>query len=141
MYSSENVIPKDIEEIIHAHSSVTNVAVVGVPHAKWGESVVAFVQGESSSKSALNEKELKAWLRNDDFAPHKMPDHFFITSEETGLPSGLPVNASGTVLKTGLRQLAQNLVAKGGKLKLRLFRYFTWITEYFREITIILLFH
>jgi mevalonyl-CoA ligase len=73
------------------------VAVVGIPHAKWGESVVAFVQEESSSKSALNEKELKAWLRKHDLAPHKMPDHFFITSEETGLLSGLPVNASGQV--------------------------------------------
>jgi long-chain acyl-CoA synthetase len=63
----------------------------------------------------LNEKELKLWLRKHDLAPHKMPDWFFIASEETGLPLGLPVNASGKVLKTELRQLAQNLVAKKGK--------------------------
>lgn len=88
---------------------------MGVPHAKWGETVVAFVQEESSFKSSLNEKELKLWLRKNDLAPHKMPDDFFFASEEIGLPSGLPVNASGKVLKIELRQLAQKLIAKRGK--------------------------
>ncbi|KKK13972.1 hypothetical protein ARAM_000223 [Aspergillus rambellii] len=113
----ENIVPKDIEEIIATHPAVSNVAVVGVPDPKWGENIATFVQEESGSQGTLAEKELKLWLRKHDLAPHKMPDYFFIASEETGLPFGLPVNASGKVLKTELRLLAQKTVKGKGDRK------------------------
>jgi acyl-CoA synthetase (AMP-forming)/AMP-acid ligase II len=39
----ENVYPSEVENCIGAHSSVKDVAVIGVPDAKWGESVTAIV--------------------------------------------------------------------------------------------------
>jgi acyl-CoA synthetase (AMP-forming)/AMP-acid ligase II len=90
-----------------SHATVANVAVIGIPDVKWGEKVVAFVQQSPHAKEFLTEKDMKLWLRKHDLAPHKMPDHFILTSEETGLPTGLPVNASGKVLKTELRTRAQ----------------------------------
>jgi long-chain acyl-CoA synthetase len=41
-----NVYPSDIEAVLVQHPGVREVAVVGVPSAKWGETAVAFVVGE-----------------------------------------------------------------------------------------------
>ena len=39
----ENVYPSEVEAVLAAHSAVQDVAVVGVPDEKWGESVLAVV--------------------------------------------------------------------------------------------------
>ncbi len=39
-----NVYPGEIEQVIMGHPSIEDCAVVGVPHEKWGEMVVAAVQ-------------------------------------------------------------------------------------------------
>jgi acyl-CoA synthetase (AMP-forming)/AMP-acid ligase II len=38
-----NVYPREIEEVLLRHPTVADAAVVGVPHARWGEEVVAIV--------------------------------------------------------------------------------------------------
>lgn len=38
-----NIFPREIEDIIGEHAAVSQVAVIGVPHAKWGEAVTAVV--------------------------------------------------------------------------------------------------
>lgn len=39
----EHVYPNELEPLIAAHEAVSDVAVIGVPHAKWGEAVMAVV--------------------------------------------------------------------------------------------------
>jgi fatty-acyl-CoA synthase len=38
-----NIYPREIEDIIAEHPAVSQVAVIGVPHPKWGEAVTAIV--------------------------------------------------------------------------------------------------
>jgi fatty-acyl-CoA synthase len=39
-----NVYPKEIEDVICLNPAVAAAAVIGVPDAKWGEMVVAYIQ-------------------------------------------------------------------------------------------------
>lgn len=43
-----NIYPSDLEQVIAAHPDVAEVAVVGVPSARWGETPVAFVAIEGA---------------------------------------------------------------------------------------------
>ncbi|MGD9922131.1 MAG: class I adenylate-forming enzyme family protein [Pseudorhodoplanes sp.] len=38
----ENIYPREVEEALHFHPEVEDVAVIGVPDEKWGEAVKAF---------------------------------------------------------------------------------------------------
>lgn len=44
-----NVYPREVEEALRRHPSVSDVAVVGLPHPRWGEEVVAVVVPRSDS--------------------------------------------------------------------------------------------
>ena len=39
----ENVSSIEVEDVVFGHPAVTEVAVIGVPHEKWGETVKALV--------------------------------------------------------------------------------------------------
>ncbi|WP_286175954.1 AMP-binding protein [Arthrobacter sp. NEB 688] len=66
----ENVSSIEVEDVIFSHPAVTEVAVIGVPDEKWGETIKALVvlaPGES-----LSEAELIAWCK-DKAAGYKAP--------------------------------------------------------------------
>jgi acyl-CoA synthetase (AMP-forming)/AMP-acid ligase II len=108
----ENIIPKDIEDILITHPDVWKAAVIGIKDDKWGEVVGVFLQQSSAQESRLKEKNLKVWMRKHKIAPHKMPDHYFHIGRDEGVPDELPVNGSGKVLKAVLRSVAQEVVSR-----------------------------
>ena len=59
----ENVSSIEVEDVLFAHEQVTEVAVIGVPDEKWGETVKALVviEGEISRRNSLNSAE-RNWL-------------------------------------------------------------------------------
>ncbi len=92
-----NVYPKEIEEMIDALPGVAESAVIGVPHADFGEAVTAVVvrskdrQGETLTEAAIVEA-----LRGE-LAGFKLPKQVHLVEE-------LPRNAMGKVQKNLLRQ-------------------------------------
>ena len=66
----ENIYPREIEDVLFRHPAVAEVAVVGIPNARWGEQVAAFVR--AAAGHAPRAGELHEFLRAQ-LAPHKTP--------------------------------------------------------------------
>ena len=66
----ENIYPSEVEGVLGAHPAVQDVAVVGVPDAKWGEAVCAVVVLRGGQ--AASEAELMGWCR-ERMAGYKRP--------------------------------------------------------------------
>ena len=92
----ENVFPSEVENLLGSHPAIKYVAVIGVPHEKWGEAVKAVVtlhQGKT-----VTEKELIDHCRGK-IAGYKIPKSFdFIKDEE------MPMTATGKILHRILRE-------------------------------------
>ena len=90
----ENIYPREIENVLLAHPNVADVAVIGIPHERWGESPAAFVIAVGGA--TLPENDLRAFLR-ERLAHFKCPSLIRIVPE-------LPRNPSGKVLKGEMRK-------------------------------------
>jgi long-chain acyl-CoA synthetase len=90
----ENIYPAEVENAIMSHPEVADVAVIGVPHDRWGETPKALVVRRPGSM--LGEEELLDFCRAR-LARFKCP-----TSVEWR--DSLPRNPSGKVLKKELRE-------------------------------------
>ena len=92
-----NVYPREIEEVIYQFPGVKEVAVVGLPDPRKGEQPVAFVA--AAEGQVLDEGALLQFVRAR-LADYKVPKNVVF------MPV-LPRNATGKILKTALRQHAQ----------------------------------
>jgi fatty-acyl-CoA synthase/long-chain acyl-CoA synthetase len=101
----ENVYCAEVENVLAAHPKVGEVALIGVPDAKYGEAPLAVVAPRDAADPPSAE-ELAAWCR-ERLARYKNPREYSIVG-------ALPRNPSGKVLKTALRQehSAGSLVAE-----------------------------
>jgi long-chain acyl-CoA synthetase len=90
----ENVYPAEVENALMAHQDVADVAVIGVPSDKWGETVKAIVVRAAGSSVAGEELIEFARTR---IAAYKCP-----TSVD--FADALPRNPSGKILKRELRE-------------------------------------
>jgi fatty-acyl-CoA synthase len=81
----ENIYPREIEQVLFEHPAVADVAVVGVPDAKWGEQVAAFVR--PAPGRTPDPGELFAYCR-EHLAPHKTPRYWTVLEEFPQTPSG-----------------------------------------------------
>jgi fatty-acyl-CoA synthase len=81
----ENIYPREIEAVLFAHPAVSDVAVVGVPDAYWGEAVAAFVRPMPGQTPT--EEELFAYCRRH-LAGYKTPRHWRFVEQFPQTPSG-----------------------------------------------------
>ncbi len=50
-----NIFPREVEDVLTTHPAVSNVAVIGVPDAKWGEAVKALIVTRPGASVAADE--------------------------------------------------------------------------------------
>jgi fatty-acyl-CoA synthase len=95
MYVSggENVYASEVEEVLLRMEGVVGAAVVGMPHAAWGEVGMAYL--EIAPGRALSEAEVKAFCRSH-LAAYKVPASVTFTDD-------LPRTATGKIRKHDLR--------------------------------------
>ncbi|MFT6642562.1 MAG: long-chain acyl-CoA synthetase [Patiriisocius sp.] len=89
----ENIYPAEVENALMKHPGVSDVAVIGVPDDRWGETVKAIV---TRSSEEITEEQLFAFCRKN-LASYKCPTSF-------DWMDLIPRNPSGKILKTELRK-------------------------------------
>jgi long-chain acyl-CoA synthetase len=90
----ENVYPAEVENALSGHPAIADVAVIGVPDARWGETVKAVVVRRNGADPSP--AEIIGYAR-ERLAHFKCP-----TSVD--FVDGLPRNPSGKILKRELRE-------------------------------------
>ena len=88
----ENVFPAEVEAVLVQHPGVTDVAVIGIPDDRWGETVHAVVV----AAPGFAPDDLISWAR-ERLAGFKCPTGITVVAE-------LPRNATGKVLRAVLRE-------------------------------------
>jgi fatty-acyl-CoA synthase len=89
----ENISPREIEEFLHTHPQIAEVQVVGVPDAKLGEAVAAWVRLRAGATAG--EDDLRAFCRNR-IAHFKIPQYIRFVD-------AFPMTVSGKVQKFRMR--------------------------------------
>ncbi len=92
----ENVYPREIEEFLYGHPKIKDVQVIGVPDAKYGEEVMAWVQTEDGAD--LSVQEVRDFC-DGRIAHYKVPRYVNVTEE-------FPMTVTGKIQKFKLRDLA-----------------------------------
>ena len=90
----ENIYPAEVEAVLAGHPAVADVAVIGVPDSRWGETVKAVVVRKPGAE--LDAEALIAWSR-DQLAGFKRP-------QSVDFVESIPRNPSGKILKRELRE-------------------------------------
>ncbi|MBM4248978.1 MAG: AMP-binding protein [Euryarchaeota archaeon] len=93
----EHVYPTEVEEVVSKHPAVFDVAVIGVPHDKWGEAVKAVVILKEGQKAT--EKEIIDFCASSGMASFKRPK-----SVDFIRPDQMPRTATGKILHRILRE-------------------------------------
>ena len=92
----ENISSIEVEEVLYAHPAVEVVAVVAMPHEKWGETPCAFVELVAGADAETDA--LRTWCR-ERLAPYKVPGQFVFTD--------IPRTSTGKIQKFALREQAK----------------------------------
>ena len=90
----ENIYPAEVEDVLHSHPGVAEVAIIGVPDERWGETPLAVVVRNAGSN--VSEADLIAFARTR-LAGYKCPSRVEFTD-------ALPRNPTGKVLRRALRE-------------------------------------
>jgi fatty-acyl-CoA synthase len=92
----ENVYPREVEEFLRSHAKISDVAVYGVPHRKFGEEVAAAIRLKPGLSASP--EEIIAFCKGQ-IASFKIPRHIQFVTE-------FPQTASGKLQKYKLQARA-----------------------------------
>ncbi|MGP7998706.1 MAG: AMP-binding protein [Streptosporangiaceae bacterium] len=90
----ENVYPREIEEFLYSHPAIEDVQVIGVPDARYGEEICAWIKLRPGQQ--LTDEELREFCTGQ-IAHFKVPRYLRITAE-------FPMTITGKVQKFKMRE-------------------------------------
>ncbi|HAR73192.1 MAG TPA: AMP-binding protein, partial [Flavobacteriaceae bacterium] len=91
----ENISPKEIEDFLYEHESISDVQIIGVPSIKYGEEVMAWVKVKEGI--TVTEDELKVYCLS--IAHFKRPKYWKFVQE-------FPMTISGKIRKIEMREVS-----------------------------------
>ncbi|MGW2276056.1 AMP-binding protein [Streptomyces yangpuensis] len=97
----ENLYPREIEEFLHTHPDVLDVQVIGVPDAKYGEELMAWVRMREGAEP-LTPDTVRAYCAGR-LAHFKIPRYVHVVAD-------FPMTVTGKVRKVEMRQEALRLL-------------------------------
>ena len=92
----ENIYPREVEEYLYRHPDVEDAQVIGVPSAKYGEEVMAWVKAVAGT--ALTAEALRAFCQGN-IATFKIPRYWKICDE-------FPMTVTGKIQKFKMRDIS-----------------------------------
>jgi fatty-acyl-CoA synthase len=90
----ENIYPREVEEFLYTHPAIEDVQVIGVPDAKYGEELCAWVKLRPGSE--LTAEEVRAFCTGK-IAHYKIPRYVRVTQD-------FPMTVTGKVQKFKMRE-------------------------------------
>jgi acyl-CoA synthetase (AMP-forming)/AMP-acid ligase II len=91
----ENIFPAEIEDVLRKHPNIADVAVLGYPHPRLVEIVMAVIQ--PFPRAVLSEAEVIEFVKEQGLAKYKWPEKIIFAP--------VPRNPSGKIEKPKLREL------------------------------------
>lgn len=98
------IYPKEIEDLLGGHPSIEDIAVVGMPDERFGETVLAYVVAKPGETVTLDS--LAAYLKAQQVMRYKVPQHLVMLD-------ALPMTPTGKVRKAELKQDAARRAEEG----------------------------
>ena len=92
----ENIYPRELEEFFFTHPAVADVQIVGIPDARYGEEIVAWIKFHPGHTA--NELELQTWCKSR-IAHFKTPRYFKFVDV-------FPMTVTGKIQKFKMREIS-----------------------------------
>jgi len=100
----ENVYPREVEEFLYTHPDILDAQVIGVPDAKYGEELMAWVRLHPGSPE-LTTQALRDFCTGK-LAHYKVPRYVHVVEE-------FPMTVTGKVRKVEMREVSSQLLGLG----------------------------
>jgi len=98
----ENIYPREIEEFLYLHADIADVQVVGVPDARYGEELMAWIVMKPD-RDPLTVEQVRQFCSGQ-IAHYKVPRYVHIVE-------GFPMTVTGKVRKIEMRETAVQLLS------------------------------
>jgi fatty-acyl-CoA synthase len=97
----ENIYPREVEEFLYTHPDILDAQVIGVPDAKYGEELMAWVRMRPGA-TPLTADALREFCLGK-LAHYKIPRYVYITDE-------FPMTVTGKVRKVEMRERSEEIL-------------------------------
>jgi fatty-acyl-CoA synthase len=91
----ENIYPREVEEFLYTHPDILDAQVIGVPDAKYGEELMAWIRLRPGAQP-LTAEQLREFCQGK-LAHYKIPRYVHLTDE-------FPMTVTGKIRKIEMRE-------------------------------------